>query len=112
MPLVQKLKDKFLGLYRTILDLKKRLETLQRNLSKAERDRDHYKEQLEKEKAKSSELWEDATDLHRVRRALGPERVDGIIAAERQRDAEIEAQRKAAELQRKQLRKQHERDAR
>ena len=112
MPLVQKLKEKFLGLYRTILDLKERLEKLQRSLSKAERDRDYFKEQLEKEQTKNSELWEDATDLHRVRRALGSERVDGIIAAERRRDAEIEAQRKAEELQRKQLRKKHERDAR
>ncbi len=112
MPLVQKLKEKFLGLYRTILDLKERLEKMQRNLNKAERDRDYFKEQFEKEQTKNSELLEDATDLHRVRRALGPERIDGIIAAERQRDAEIEAQRRAAELQRKQLRRKHDRDAR
>lgn len=112
MPLVQKLKEKFLGLYRTILDLKERLEKLQRNLSKLERDRDHYKEQWEMEQTKNSELLEDATDLHRVRRALGPERIDGIIAAERRRDAEIEAQREAAELQRRQLRRKHDRDVR
>ena len=112
MPLVQKLKEKFLGLYRTILDLKERLEKLQRSLSKAERDRDYFKEKFEKEQTKNSELLEDATDLHRVRRALGSERIDGIIAAERRRDAEVEVQRKAAELQRKQLRRKHDRDAR
>ena len=112
MPLVQKLKEKFLGLYRMILDLKKSLESLQKRLSKAERDRDHYKEQLEKEQEKCGELQQDSDDLHRVRRAFGSERIDVIIASERQQEAEIEAQRKAAEQQQKLARKRHERDAR
>ena len=112
MPLVQKLKEKFLGLYRTILDLKKRLEGLQKSLNKAERDRDHYKEQLEKEQEKCGELQQDSDDLHRVKRVFGPERIDMILASERQQEAEIEAQRKAAEQQKKLARKRHERDAR
>ena len=112
MPLVQKLKEKFLGLYRTILDLKKRLESLQKSLNKAERDRDHYKELYKKEQEKSDELQQDSDDLHRVRRAFGSERIDVILASERQQEAEIEAQRKAAEQQQKLARKRHERDAR
>lgn len=112
MPLVQKLKEKFLGLYRTILDLKKRLENLQKRLSKAERDRDHYKEQLEKEKEKSADLLEDARDLMRVKRALGPEKIDAVITVERDRDAARAAEQAELERQKKLARKRHERDAR
>ena len=112
MPLVQKLKEKFLGLYRTILDLKKSLESLQKRLSKAERDRDHYKEQLEKEQEKCGELQQDSDDLRRVKRVFGPERIDMILVSERQQEAVIEAQRKAAEQQQKLAHKRHERDAR
>ena len=101
MPLINKLKDKFLGLYRQIIDLKEQMEKLQRRLSRAERDRDHYKEQLEKEQEKCGELRQDSDDLHRVRRAF-----------ERQQEAEIEVQRKAVEQQQKLARKRHERDAR
>lgn len=112
MPLVQKLKEKFLGLYRTILDLKKRLESLQKSLSKAERDRDHYKSKFEQEQEKTALLQEDATDLSRVKRALGPDKINSVIAFERERDAAREAEQAELERQRKLARKRHERDAR
>ena len=112
MPLVQKLKEKFLGLYRTILDLKKRLEGLQKRLSKAERDRDHYKSKFEQEQEKTALLQEDAADLSRVKRALGPDKINSVIAFERERDAAREAEQAELERQRKLARKRHERDAR
>ena len=112
MPLISKLKDKFLGLYRTILDLKKQMENLQRRLSKAERDRDYYKGQLDKEKEKSAELSEDARDLMRVKRALGPERIDAVITVERDRDAARAAEHAELERQRKLTRKRSGRDDR
>ena len=112
MPLVQKLKEKFLGLYRTILDLKKSLESLQKSLSKAERDRDHYKSKFEQEQEKTALLQEDATDLSRVKRALGPDKINSVIAFERERDAVREAEQAELERQRKLARKRHERDAR
>ena len=67
---------------------------------------------MEKEQEKCGELQQDSDDLHRVKRVFGPERIDVIIASERQQEAEIEAQRKAAEQQKKLARKRHERDAR
>ena len=100
MPLVQKFKEKFLGLYRMILDLKKKLENLKRRLDSAECSRDYYKEQLEKEQEKCGELQQDSDNLHRVKRAFGPEQIDMILASERQQEAETEAQRKATEWQR------------
>ena len=112
MPLVQKLKEKFLGLYRTILDLKKRLESLQKRLSKAERDRDHFKNKFEQEQEKTALLQEDAADLSRVKRALGPDKINSVIAFERERDAAREAEQAELERQRKLSRKRHERDAR
>ena len=112
MPLVQKLKEKFLGLYRTILDLKKRLESLQKSLSKAERDRDHYKSKFEQEQEKTALLQEDATDLSRVKRALGPDKINSVIAFERERDAAREAELAELERQRKLAHKRHERDTR
>ena len=112
MPLVQKLKEKFLGLYRTILDLKKRLESLQKKLSKAERDRDHYKSKFEQEQEKTALLQEDAADLSRVKRALGPDKINSVIAFERERDAAREAEQAELERQRKLAGKRHERDAR
>ncbi|MBR3237871.1 MAG: plasmid recombination protein [Oscillospiraceae bacterium] len=112
MPLVQKLKEKFLGLYRTILDLKKRLESLQKSLSKAERDRDHYKSKFEQEQEKTALLQEDAADLSRVKRALGPDKINSVIAFERERDAARKAEQAELERQRKLARKRHERDAR
>ena len=112
MPLVQKLKEKFLGLYRTILDLKKRLESLQKSLSKAERDREHFKSKFEQEQEKTALLQEDATDLSRVKRALGPDKINSVIAFERERDAAREAELAELERQRKLARKSHDRDAR
>lgn len=112
MPLISKLKDKFLGLYRKLIDLQKQMENLQRRLSNAERDRDYYKGQLDKEKEKSAELSEDARDLMRVKRALGPERIDAVITAERDRDAARAAEQAELERQQKLARKRHERDAR
>lgn len=112
MPLINKLKDKFLGLYRQIIDLKEQMEKLQRRLSRAERDRDHFKDQLEKEQEKSADLLEDARDLMRVKRALGPEKVDAVIAVERDRDAARAVEQAELERQRKLVRKHSERDAR
>ena len=112
MPLVQKLKEKFLGLYRTILDLKKSLESLQKRLSKAERDRDHFKSKFEQEQEKTALLQEDAADLSRVKRALGPDKINSVIAFERERDAAREAELAELERQRKLARKSHDRDAR
>lgn len=111
MPLVQKLKEKFLGLYRTILDLKKSLESLQKRLSKAERDRDHFKSKFEQEQEKTALLREDAADLSRVKRALGPDKINSVIAFERERDAAREAELSELERQRKLARKSHDRDA-
>ncbi len=112
MPLVQKLKEKFLGLYRTILDLKKSLESLQKRLSNAERDRDHFKSKFEQEQEKTALLQEDATDLSRVKRALGPDKINSIIAFERERDAAREAELAELERQRKLARKRSGRDDR
>ena len=112
MPLVQKLKEKFLGLYRTILDLKKRLESLQKSLSKAERDREHYKSKFEQEQEKTALLQEDAADLSRVKRALGPDKINSVIAYERERDAAREVEHAELERQRKLARKSHDRDVR
>ena len=112
MPLVQKLKEKFLGLYRTILDLKKRLESLQKSLNKAERDREHFKSKFEQEQEKTALLQEDAADLSRVKRALGSDKINSVIAFERERDAAREAELAELERQRKLARKSHDRDAR
>ena len=112
VPLISKLKDKFLGLYRTILDLKKQMENLQRRLSKAERDRDHFKSKFEQEQEKTALLQEDAADLYRVKRALGPEKIDAVIALERDRDAARAAEQAELERQRKIVRKRSGRDDR
>ena len=112
MPLINKLKDKFLGLYRKIIDLQKELEKLQKRLSKAERDRDHFKSKFEQEQEKTALLQEDAADLSRVKRALGPDKINSVIAFERERDAAREAEQAELERQRKLARKRHERDAR
>ena len=112
MPLINKLKDKFLGLYRKIIDLQKELEKLQKRLSKAERDRDHFKSKFEQEQEKTALLQEDAADLSRVKRALGPDKINSVIAFERERDAAREAELAELERQRKLARKSHDRDAR
>ncbi|MBR1456639.1 MAG: plasmid recombination protein [Oscillospiraceae bacterium] len=112
MPLIHKLKDKFLGLYRKITDLQKELEKLQKKLSKAERDRDHFKSKYEQEQEKTALLQEDASDLSRVKRALGPEKVDAVIAVERERDAVRAAEQAELERQRKLTRKRSGRDDR
>ncbi len=112
LPLVSKLTQKFMGLYRLVLDLKAQLEKLQRRLDDAVRSRDRYKKLYEEEKEENIQLRESAADLDRVRRAYGPERINETIAAERALDAEILARRRAVELERKQARKRHERDAR
>ena len=112
MPLINKLKDKFLGLYRKIIDLQKELEKLQKRLSKAERDRDHFKSKFEQEQEKTALLQEDAADLSRVKRALGPDKINSVIAFERERDAAREAELAELERQRKLAHKRHERDTR
>jgi uncharacterized protein Yka (UPF0111/DUF47 family) len=112
MPLINKLKDKFLGLYRTIIDLQKQMENLQRRLSKAERDRDHFRSKFEQELEKTALLQVDAADLYRVKRALGPEKIDAVIAVERDRDTARAAEQAELERQRKLTRKRSGRDDR
>ena len=107
LPLIRKLKKTLRSLYRTVIDLRKKLDNLQRTLRSAARDRDYYKKRFEEEQVKSGELQEAAEDLSRVKRALGPDRIDAVISIERDRDAAIEA-----EQQRLRSRKRHERDAR
>ena len=78
----------------------------------AERDRDHYKDQLEKEKEKNVDLLDDARDLMRVKRALGSEKIDAVIALERDRDASREAEHTELERQRMLARKRSGREDR
>ena len=112
MPLINKLKDKFLGLYRQIIDLHKQMENLQRRLSKAERDRDHFKSKFEQEQEKTALLQEDAADLSRIKRALGSDKVNAVIATERERDAARAEEQAELERQRKLTRKRSGRDDR
>ena len=58
--------NKFLGLYRKVLDLQKELEKLQKRLSNSERDRNYFKSKFEQEQEKTALLQEDAADLSRV----------------------------------------------
>ncbi len=112
MPLITKLKEKFLGLYRKIIELQKQMENLQRRLNKAERDRDHFKSKFEQEQEKTALLQEDAADLSRVKRALGSDKVNAVIAAERERDAARAAEQAELERQRKLTRKRSGREDR
>lgn len=104
MPLMHKLKQKFLGLYRVVIDLQGKLGKLREKLERMTKERDHYKDLYRKEQEKSDALQEDAQDLYRVRRALGPERIDAVIAVERDRDAARDAEHLSH--------KRHDRDTR
>lgn len=112
LPLIRKLKEKLLSLYRIILNLRDRLDRLQRQFHNAEQDRDYYRAQFEKEQEKCGELQKDVEDYGRVKQVLGPEQVDAALAAAREREARLEAERKAAELERRRARRRHDRDAR
>ncbi len=112
LPLIRKLKEKMLSLYRIILNLRDRLDRLQRQFHNAERDRDYYRAQFEKEQEKCGELQKDVEDYGRVKQVLGPEQVDAALAAAREREARLEAERKAAELERRRARRRHDRNAR
>ena len=112
MPLVQKLKAKFLGLYRMVLDLQGKLEKLREKLNSVTKERDRYKDLYRNEQEKREKLQKDAANLHRVKRALGPDKIDAVIAIERERDAAREAEQLALEQQRKPARKRHDREAR
>ena len=107
LPLVRKLKGLLLSMYRTVIDLRQKLDDMKRTIRSTTRDRDFYKKHYEEEHARNSELQEAAEDLGRVRRALGQEQIDSVISMERERDAAMEAERL-----RIQSRKRHERDAR
>ena len=113
MPLVQS-RTSVLGMYfDKILDLKKRLESLQKSLNKAERDRDHYKELYKKEQEKSDELQERIPSL-----ASSPSsmpcakrlREDDIESGSQERRSGKGAQRNGQ--QQKLARKRHDRGAR
>ena len=85
LPMIAKLRDKFLGLYRVVLDLKEKLDKLKFRLSRAERDRDYFKE-------KCSALQKDSDDLSMIRQAMGQDQLNTVIARERERNAEIKAE--------------------
>lgn len=112
LPLIRKLKGLLLSMYRTVIDLRQKLDDLKRTLRRTVTDRDFYKKHYEEEHAKNGELQEAAEDLSRVKRALGQEQIDAVISMERERDAALEAERLAAERLRIRSRKRHERDAR
>lgn len=112
MPLINKLKDKFLGLYRKFIDLQKQMENLQENYNRMVRDRDRYKGLYKEEHTKCLVLQEDSDDLSRVKRVLGPERILSIIVSERDREAARAAEQAELERQRKLVRKRSGRDDR
>ena len=67
LPLVRKVKGLLLSMYRTVIDLRKKLKDLQSTLRSTTRDRDYYKTHYEEEYARNSVLQKAAEDLIRVK---------------------------------------------
>jgi predicted nuclease with TOPRIM domain len=78
-PLVEKLRQWLLALYRKYLDLKQDYRELRQKFSRVSQERSYYEEQANTLSAENYLLRESAQDLSRVRRALGDETVDDAI---------------------------------
>lgn len=78
-PLVDKLRQWLLALYRKYLDLKQDYRELRQKFSRVSQERSYYEEQANTLSAENYLLRESAQDLSRVRRALGDEAVDDAI---------------------------------
>ncbi len=78
-PLVDKLRQWLLALYRKYLDLKQDYRELRQKFSRVSQERSYFEEQASSLSAENYRLRESAQDLSRVRRALGDEAVDDAI---------------------------------
>ena len=78
-PLVDKLRQWLLALYRKYLDLKQDYRELRQKFSRVSQERSYFEEQANTLSAENYLLRESAQDLSRVRRALGDETVDDAI---------------------------------
>ncbi len=85
-PVVDRLRELLLSLYRKYLDLKEKLQEVMRRCSTAEQARDYYKEQNEALNVENYQLRKSAADLNRVRRAFGDETVDNAISWAKDRE--------------------------
>lgn len=78
-PLVDKLRQWLLALYRKYLDLKQDYRELRQKFSRVSQERSYYEERANSLSSENYLLRESAQDLSRVRRALGDEAVDNAI---------------------------------
>ena len=78
-PLVDKLRQWLLALYRKYLDLKQDYRELRQKFSRVSQERSYFEEQAKSLSSENDRLRESAKDLSRVRRALGDEAVDDAI---------------------------------
>ena len=78
-PLVDKLRQWLLALYRKYLDLKQDYRELWQKFSRVSQERGYYEERANTLSSENHLLRESAQDLSRVRRALGDEAVDNAI---------------------------------
>ena len=93
-PLVDKLRQWLLALYRKYLDLKQDYRELRQKFSRVSQERSYYKERANSLSSENYRLQKSAQDLSRVRRALGDEAVDDAIdwAKDREMSESLAAQ--------------------
>ena len=85
-PLVDKLRQWLLALYRKYLDLKQDYRELRQKFSRVSQERSYYEERANNLSNENYRLRESAQDLSRVRRALGDEAVDDAIGWAKDRE--------------------------
>ena len=85
-PLVDKLRQWLLALYRKYLDLKQDYRELRQKFSRVSQERSYYEEKANALSHENYLLHESDRDLKRVRRALGDETVDDAIEWAREQE--------------------------
>ena len=96
LPVIEKLRNLILSLYRKLQDLRREHRNLQNRFDSVARDREIYKQRWETARDENEGLRSELQDYDRVKQELGPDHVHLLLNLSRSKEA-AERERKAAE---------------
>ena len=82
------------SLYRAYIDLKGKFERLQRDYGRVRESNEHLSDRLQEVKMENKALRNISADYERVKRAFGPQEVEQVVEAAKQREQAEKARKR------------------
>ena len=93
-PLLPQIVKVLRSLYRAYIDLKGKFERLQRDYGRVRESNEHLSDRLQEVKMENKALRNISADYERVKRAFGPQEVEQVVEAAKQREQAEKARKR------------------